>query len=109
MQRMLFFLPGPDAGATLLRAATGRVLGSRVELDWVLDMLRWQPRSDVDAYLLRAVKASGGVAWPAGLARFSNEVFLAHEVHVTYGADVLTGRVRRKDESTIARLLASWG
>ncbi|MFP2929011.1 hypothetical protein ACLESO_28190 [Pyxidicoccus sp. 3LG] len=108
MRRMLFFLPDPDAGAALLRATTGRTLDSRVDLEWVLDMLRWQPESDVDAYLLRAVKASRGAAWPAGMARLSNEVFLAHEVHITYGADVLTGRVGRKDESTAERLLASW-
>ncbi|MCP3141698.1 hypothetical protein [Pyxidicoccus xibeiensis] len=107
-RRMLYFLPGPEAGAALLRSATGKELDSRVSLPWVLDMLRWQPESDVDVYLLRAVKASRGAAWPAGLARLSQETFLAHELHISYGREVLTGRVGWGDVAAAERILASW-
>ncbi|MCY1019943.1 hypothetical protein [Pyxidicoccus sp. MSG2] len=108
LRRMLFFLPGEDAGATLVRAATGRTLDFHAEPSWVLSLLRWQPESDLDAYLLRAVKASRGVAWPSDLARHSRGVPLEQEIHITYGDDVLAGRAPGRDLPPIARILESW-
>ncbi len=109
MRRMLFFLPGADAGPALLRAASGRVLATRVELAWVLEALRWQPESDLDAYLLRAAKATRGAAWPADLARHSRDVPLEHQVHITYQDQVVVGQVHGQERDDAARILASWG
>ncbi len=109
LRRMLFFFPGGEGGPALLRASTGRVpAGARLELAWVLEGLRWQPESDLDAYLLRAVKASRGAAWPAGFARNSKDVPLGLEAHFTYQGEVIAGKVERDDLPTAARLLESW-
>ncbi|WP_164015846.1 hypothetical protein [Pyxidicoccus trucidator] len=108
MRRMLFFLPGTDAGPALLRAATGRVLDSPVELAWVLDALRWQPESDLDAYLLRAVKATRGAAWPADLARRSRDLSTPYDVHITYQDEVVVGRVQGSQLPDTERILATW-
>ncbi|WP_163999671.1 hypothetical protein [Pyxidicoccus caerfyrddinensis] len=109
LRRMLFFLPGEDASTTLVRAATGRTLDFHAEPSWVLELLRWQPESDLDAYLLRAVKASRGVAWPSDLARHSRGVPLEQELHFTYGDEVLAGRAPGRDLAAIERILESWG
>ncbi|QSQ23068.1 hypothetical protein JY651_49645 [Pyxidicoccus parkwayensis] len=108
MRRMLFFLPEADGGSALVRAATGRTLAFPVELSWVLELLRWQPESDLDAYLLRAVKASRGAAWPSDLARHSSNVPLEQELHFTYGNEVLVGSAPRRELNAIERILASW-
>lgn len=106
-RRMLYFLPG-DSGAALARAATGRTPDFPIEPGWVLEVLRWQPESDVDGYLLRAVKASRGVAWPSDLARLAPDVPLEQEIHITYGAEVLVGRAHPSLLPDVERILAAW-
>ena len=74
----------------------------------MLDGLRWQPESDLDAYLLRAVRASRGAAWPAGFARHSREAPLEVEAHFTYQGEVIAGKLARGDVDTVERILAAW-
>jgi hypothetical protein len=108
MKRMLFFFPGQGAGPALLRAATGLVLDTPVELSWVMEGLRWQPESDLGAYLLRVAKATRGAAWSADFARHFKSVPLEHEVHITYEDEVIVGRLARGDVPAAGHILASW-
>ncbi|MFP2906466.1 hypothetical protein ACLESD_15660 [Pyxidicoccus sp. 3LFB2] len=108
MRRMLFFLPGPDAGRALMRAATGRVLDSPVDPSWVMEALRWQPESDLDAYLLRAVKATRGAAWPADRARIARDMADAHDIHISYQGEVVVGRVSGPELTDTERIFRVW-
>lgn len=107
-RRMLFFLPGDGGGAALVRAATGRTLDVRANPSWVLELLRWQPESDFDAYLLRAVKESRGEAWPSDRASHSTDVPLAQGFYFTHGNEVLVSRAPPEDLPDVGRILASW-
>ncbi|WP_338863682.1 hypothetical protein [Myxococcus stipitatus] len=107
--RGAYFLPDPTPGAALLRAATGRTLESQVELEWVLEGLRWQPESELDTYLVRAVAETGGAAWAASDAQVAWDIPLEQEVHLSRGPEVLVGKVGLDDQSLAHKLLFSWG
>ncbi|AGC48255.1 hypothetical protein MYSTI_06983 [Myxococcus stipitatus DSM 14675] len=107
--RGVYFLPDPTSGVALLRAATGRSLDSQVELDWVLEGLRWQPASELDTYLVRAVAEVGGAAWSSSDARVAWDIPLEQEVHLSRGPEVLVGKVGFDERDLAHKLLSSWG
>ncbi|MCP3059718.1 hypothetical protein LXT21_13105 [Myxococcus sp. K38C18041901] len=109
--RGAYFIPGSgaDAGATLLRTATGRRLDSRVEMPWVLEALRWHPESELDALLARAIAQSGGVAWASVDVRVSPDVEEEQDVHLSRGTEVLVGKPASEDRGTVLQLLHGWG
>lgn len=108
LRRGVFFLPDPDTGAALFHAATDRKPPSRVELEWVLEALSWQPESELDAYLLRATVATGGAAWSSRDARLAQDIPLEQQVHITRGEEVLVGQVEASRRESAYRLLYAW-
>ncbi|GEN07308.1 hypothetical protein SAMN05443572_10470 [Myxococcus fulvus] len=109
--RGAYFLPGSgsDVGAVLLKVATGRRLDSRVELTWVLDALRWQPESELDAWLARAIAQSNGAIWASVDVRVSPDVEEEQDVHLSRGKEVLVGKPDSDDRGTVLQLLHGWG
>ncbi|QSQ13008.1 hypothetical protein [Myxococcus landrumensis] len=105
----VYFLPDPTPGVALLRAVTGRTLDSQVELDWVLEGLRWQPASELDTYLVRAVAEAGGAAWSSSDAQVAWDIPLEQEVHLSRGPEVLVGKVGFDERDLAYKLLSSWG
>ncbi|WP_163990322.1 hypothetical protein [Pyxidicoccus caerfyrddinensis] len=108
LRRKLYFLPDAQAGLALLKAATGRTLDSRVELSWLLDMLRWQPEADLEALLDRAVEATRGVTWPTGEGGLATDISWSHQVQIRRDAEVITGQLRGAQVREAARIFAAW-
>ncbi|MCP3059719.1 hypothetical protein LXT21_13110 [Myxococcus sp. K38C18041901] len=106
--RGVSFLPAPEPGAALMKAATGRTLDGRVELAWVLEGLRWQPESELEALLARAVEASGGAAWPSEEVRVAPGVEGAREVHLVRGEEALVGMPGKEERNTVLERLHAW-
>ncbi|MBZ4408903.1 hypothetical protein K8640_11810 [Myxococcus sp. XM-1-1-1] len=101
-------LPDPEVGAALLKAATGRTLDGRVELAWVLEGLRWQPESELEAVLSRAVAATGGTAWSSEDVRVAPGLEGAREVHLVRGEEALVGTPGAKERSAVLARLHAW-
>lgn len=108
LRRGVFFFPDPDAGPALLHAATGREVSSQVKLEWVLEGLRWQPESELDAYLLRSTVATGGAAWSSRDAQVAQDIPLEQELHIRRGEEVLVGRVEQSQRESAHRLAEVW-
>ncbi|MFY2562042.1 hypothetical protein ACN469_30895 [Corallococcus terminator] len=108
LRQGVFFFPDPDAGPALLHAATGRRLSSQVKLEWLLEGLRWQPESELDAYLLRTTVATGGAAWSSRDAQVAEDIPLEQELHISRGEEVLVGRVEPGQRESAHRLAHAW-
>ncbi|MFP2904219.1 hypothetical protein ACLESD_03910 [Pyxidicoccus sp. 3LFB2] len=106
--RNVYFLPEARAGHALLKAATGRTLDSRVELSWLLDMLRWQPEADFEALLGRAVEATQGVTWPASVGGAVANISWSQQVQLRRDNEVITGQLKGPQGPEAARIVTAW-
>ncbi|MBZ4395988.1 hypothetical protein [Myxococcus sp. AS-1-15] len=91
-----------------LRVVRERALDGRVELAWVLEGLRWQPESELEAVLSRAVAATGGTAWSSEDVRVAPGLEGAREVHLVRGEEALVGTPGAKERSAVLARLHAW-
>jgi hypothetical protein len=101
------FIP-EGRGREALKAVTGKELDQRVELEWVLDELRWLPEPQLDEWLARVATATGGVHWSSTDARYVGDVPVWKEICIKRWPDELIGRVNWKGQGVAERVLASW-
>lgn len=103
------FLPREE-GLAAVRGVVGAPLtpGLRIEMEAVLEQLRWLPEEEFDAAVARAVAAAGGERWSALDARYRAEVPVWSEIRLTNGAKVLSGKVDWSQQARAEKVLAFW-
>jgi hypothetical protein len=103
------FLP-EGTGRAVLEAVTGAPVapGLRVEVDWVVDQLRWLPDAEFDAAIERAARAVGGVRWASWEAKYRADVPVWRDIRITLGAQVLSGKVDWAQQAPAEKVLGTW-
>jgi hypothetical protein len=101
------FLP-EGCGVAALQALTGTATALQVEVEWVLEQLRWLPDTEFDACVARLVEATGGQRWSAWDASYREGAPVWQEVRITRGDAVLTGGVDWSRQGATERILRSW-
>lgn len=107
--RGVSFLP-EGTGVEVLKAVTGAEVtpGLRVEVDWVVDQLRWLPEEEFDAAVERAVAAVGGERWSVWDTEHRADVPVWRDIRLVNGAKVMSGKVDWSQQAQAEKVLASW-
>lgn len=99
------FLPA-HRQAEVVRGLLGPAAsGARVEVPvgLLVEQLRWLPEDDFDRHLAQAVRASGGMRWPASEVRHVTPA-RSREYHLLARGQVLAGRPDADDHETLSRM-----
>jgi hypothetical protein len=79
-----------------------------VEVDWVVDQLRWLPEEEFDAAVERAVAAVGGERWSVWDTEHRADVPVWRDIRLVNGAKVMSGKVDWSQQAQAEKVLTSW-